>query len=123
MELKFKMFGTVKRYLCRICGRYDLKSDLERCNGMCNKCCDEQDVYQIFTNGKFKKVEIDNLWGWLMEDGSRKLYGIFLIVYKNHKGISLVRMNGCYDDNHEFVETELFQIQVKTINEILQKIK
>jgi len=109
------------RYICKICKKPTLKGDLDRCDGMCHKCWDEQEVYQIFDNGRYKKLEMENLWDWFMEDQKRKLYGLLLCIYKNHKRIALVKLNGAWDDYPEFLETDIYPKHIRLILKILNK--
>ena len=121
IKFKFKTTkGGFKIYICRICNKNDYKKSLERQEGMCMECYEKEDVYQIFNNGKYKKLKIDNLWNSVMHDSSKKLYGLFLCIYKHHKGITLTRFDGGTDDNPEFIETDLFPRHIKTIMKILK---
>jgi len=114
------MKDKLDRYICKICKKLTNKKDLDRCDGMCDNCWDKQDIYQVFKNGKYKKLEMENLWDWLSSDVNNELYGIFLMIYKNHNRIAIARIDGGVDSYNEYLETDLFPVHVKTMCKILK---
>ena len=112
------MKDKFNRYICNICKKPTPKKELE--DKMCRGCWDKQEVYQIFKNGKYKKLIMESLWDWLNFDEKRELFGVFLIVYQNHNHISIVRIDGNVGDYNEYLETDIFPVHIKTMCKILK---